>query len=211
MSTFNSISINPIKIIEGKEYYSFRKVLFAYTFNTNITLSNERKKISACNIIKRGVGRANPTLINIDGVVEWISFRHNISSIQKKQWITELIEQKLIAPITIPIFTRKENEFMDNLKLFLAQLNIDIKLQYSICDYIVDGFIDNKYVIEFDENDHKSYDKTNESKRTKDIEGLGYTIIRVSDNNTLGYNIGYIAKHIFNKKKSVGRKLKKIN
>lgn len=52
-------------------------------------------------------------------------------------------------------------------------------------------------MVEYDENEHSSYNKKNESiRKAYIVDSLGCGMIRVSDKNSNSYNIGLIIKEI---------------
>lgn len=95
---------------------------------------------------------------------------------------------------------RKEIKFLDQLEQTLEPFGIKGKRQYSVLSYRIDYYIPSLNIaIEYDENDHDSYTYEQHEGRQEDIENeLGCRFIRVSDNNSNEWNIGYVIKNIFN-------------
>lgn len=98
------------------------------------------------------------------------------------------------------ISTRKEIEFLDELENALSIFNIKGIKQYSVLLYRIDYYIpDLNIAIEYDENNHDHYSyESHEGRQLKIEKELGCRFIRISDNNNIGYNIGYVIKNIFN-------------
>ncbi len=104
--------------------------------------------------------------------------------------------------IMITEINRKEIEFLDDLEDALSPFNIKGIRQYSVMGnkYRIDYYIPNLNIaIEYDENEHKNYSYEKHEGRQREIEDqLKCKFIRVNDNNTNSYNIGFVIKNIFN-------------
>lgn len=104
--------------------------------------------------------------------------------------------------IIIAEIDRKEIEFLDELEDALIPFNIKGIRQYSVIDnkYRIDYYIPSINVaIEYDENNHRDYSYEKHEGRQKEIEDqLKCKFIRISDDNTNSYNIGFVIKNIFN-------------
>ena len=104
--------------------------------------------------------------------------------------------------IIIAEIDRKEVEFLDNLEDALESFNIKGLRQYQVMDkkYRIDYYIPSLNIaIEYDEDGHKNYSYKKHEGRQKEIEDLlKCRFIRVSDDNTNSYNIGFVIKNIFN-------------
>lgn len=98
------------------------------------------------------------------------------------------------------IFERKEINFLNQLEESLKPFNIKGERQYSILSYRIDYYIPSLNIaIEYDENNHEHYTYEQHESRQEEIEReLNCKFIRVSDENTNEYNIGYVIKNIFN-------------
>lgn len=96
---------------------------------------------------------------------------------------------------------RRELEFIGKLKEALRGININEYIsQYRCCNkYRIDLYLPELNIaIEYDEDDHKNYTYEQHEGRQKEIEQeLGCKFIRVSDENSDEYNIGYIIKVMF--------------
>ncbi len=104
--------------------------------------------------------------------------------------------------IIITEINRKEIEFLDELEDALSPFNIKGIRQYSVIDnkYRIDYYIPSINVaIEYDENNHRGYSYEKHEGRQREIEDLlKCKFIRISDDNTNSYNIGFVLKNIFN-------------
>lgn len=93
---------------------------------------------------------------------------------------------------------RKEVEFGEALVSVLKPFDLKIKKQHTIFNYRLDFYIPELNVaIEFDENNHKYYSHEQQEGRQAEIQQeLGCKFIRVSDENDIFSNIGYVIKEI---------------
>lgn len=111
-----------------------------------------------------------------------------------KNW---LVKQKLISNSFI-IESRKEIEFYQILSQGLKPFNLTVETQVIDANYRLDFYIPElNIVIEYDENNHQSYDKNKERERELYIKNKYARLIRVSDKNTNSYNLGLIIKQIY--------------
>lgn len=99
---------------------------------------------------------------------------------------------------------RKEIEFLDKLEKALEPFGLRTERQYLVerADgnyYRIDLFVISKNTaIEYDEDGHKGYSYEKQEGRQNYIEyKLGCKFIRVTDENSDEYNIGYIIKNLF--------------
>lgn len=94
--------------------------------------------------------------------------------------------------------TSKEEEFYSDLWNIMTALNHTIKqherIELSYGTVIIDFLIDNSLIAEYDENDHKHYDKDKEKLREAELKKLGYKFIRLSDRNSNSENIARIIR-----------------
>ena len=78
---------------------------------------------------------------------------------------------------------------------------LTFKRQYPLFGgkYRIDAYIEELNIaIEYDENAHSNYPYEKEEGRQKEIEKeLGCKFIRVSENNSDEYNIGYVFKELY--------------
>ena len=104
--------------------------------------------------------------------------------------------------IIITEIDRKEIEFLDNLEDAVESFNIKGLRQYPVMNnkYRIDYYIPSLNIaIEYDEDEHRNYNYEKHGGRQKEIENLlKCRFIRVSDDNTNSYNIGFVIKNIFN-------------
>lgn len=147
------------------------------------------------------LGRKGGLLINEFGIQDLISNCKTKSEQYLYNFIQWLLSENLITP-KLSIHARKEIEFLDELEDALRPFNIKGIRQYSVIDnkYRIDYYIPSINVaIEYDENEHKNYSYEKHEGRQLEIEKkLGCRFIRISDDNTNSYNIGFVIKNIFN-------------
>ena len=96
---------------------------------------------------------------------------------------------------------RKEIKFLEKLEQSLMPFNLTFKRQYPLFGgkYRIDAYIEELNIaIEYDENAHSNYPYEKEEGRQKEIEKeLGCKFIRLSENNSDEYNIGYVFKELY--------------
>ena len=116
----------------------------------------------------------------------------------KKCYEKDLRESLGIASKDIQTVIRKEIEFGDLLKDSLGALNIEVIPQHIVLNYRIDFYIPSLNIaIEYDENNHSNYTYEKHEGRQINIEKeLGCKFIRVTDENSHGYNLGLILKEI---------------
>lgn len=137
------------------------------------------------------------TFINIEGLKKLISISHTENKIYFINWLKE---NKFIEYDEVFITTRKEILFINELENALKPFNIKGEKQHRVLNYEIDYYIPSLNIaIEYDENSHCNYSYEQHEGRQLEIEKeLGCKFIRVTDFNTLGYNIGLVIKEIFN-------------
>ena len=97
-----------------------------------------------------------------------------------KEGIEELLGITLIHPV------RKESSFYDVLSNLLKNENMSIKRHLYLAGYFVDmeiqsDLLKQPIIVEYDENNHKNYNKEKEQIRENALKQLGYTILRTND------------------------------
>ncbi len=147
------------------------------------------------------LGQRGGLLINEFAIQDLISNCKTKSEQYLYDFIQWLLSENLITP-KLSIHTRKEIEFLDELEDALSPFNIKGIRQYSVIDnkYRIDYYIPSLNIaIEYDENNHRYYSYEKHEGRQKEVEDqLKCKFIRVNDNNTNSYNIGFVIKNIFN-------------
>lgn len=95
--------------------------------------------------------------------------------------------------------TRKEIGFGEKLSEALEPFGIIMEKQWPCENFYIDFYIPAPNVaVEYDEGEHKNYSYEAHEFRQKVIEDrLGCKFIRVSDEYSDEYNIGYVIKQIF--------------
>jgi len=186
-------------LINGNTYFELSTICFAIGINpSSSSRGNLLKRVSACNIYRESDrGRNSGSYINTNGVSEIMAFSFIMTHYDKKRIIEEL-QFKLNEKINIVAFsTTFESNFMGYLQEFFSGFGAyTLKSQIGIGHYIVDALIDDSIIVEYDENNHNSYDKQKEKERSDYLIGSGYSIIRVSDRDSVHFSIGKILKHL---------------
>ena len=132
-------------------------------------------------------------IINKNGVLELISKSRNISSNQK-----DLLLDRFGLSSYIYKRSRKEIDFKECLIRFFSAFGYEVIHQYRVGVYFLDFFVPSINIgIEYDENNHRDYDKSKEEERENFIKNsIGCKIIRISDEHDNYYNLGIISKYI---------------
>lgn len=118
----------------------------------------------------------------------------------KEGFINSLTVKGLLKDNYRILISRPETEFLDQLEESLKPFDLTGIRQYKVLNYRVDFYIPNLNIaVEYDENDHKGYSYEKQEGRQSEIEKeLNCRFIRVSDNQSNDYNIGFVIKNIFN-------------
>lgn len=112
---------------------------------------------------------------DIEGI-NYILSKNTFTIPRLKQSIAQVLGLSLVAP------PRKESVFYSTLQNFLDQHNITLQRHLYLAGYFIDCAIEKyKIAIEYDEDNHKSYDCEKELKRENILKQLGYSFIRVDD------------------------------
>lgn len=169
--------------------------------NTNKAIldhvDNEDKKIIKMSNLKDNlpdhIKSSKIRIINKNGVLSLISKSRNISSNQK-----DLLLDRLGLSSYIYKRSRKEIDFKECLIHFFSAFGYEVIHQYRVGVYYLDFFV--PYInigIEYDENNHRYYDKSKEEERENFIKNsIGCKIIRISEEHDNYYNLGIISKYI---------------
>lgn len=96
--------------------------------------------------------------------------------------------------------TSKEYEFGNDLENILNVFDVKIerqkKFSLSYGVVFVDFFINKHLCVEYDENNHLSYDKEKENQRERELKQMGFDFLRVTDKNSNTENIAIILKEL---------------
>ena len=189
----NSVEI--AKIINGKH-----KTLLAKIRNIIETLNNTNANIIDYFIESNYINSQNKTQPCYECTkLGCYLIRDRIRGRQKDLLTVALQELFKNETITLIPVDRKEIEFLDLLEEALEPFEIKGIRQCCILGYRMDYYIPELNIaIEYDENDHKHYSYEAHEGRQSEIEKeLGCRFIRVSDNKSNAYNIGYVIKELF--------------
>ena len=194
----------PISEKNGGYWIDFRKFL-ELTASTigNINLGDVNKILNKIpkeyylkyQPISKGRNSKADVFISANGIVSYLSSTYRFSHSEKLDILNQFKKLGLVSNDLVLSVSRSELSFLSDLQDFFSFFNKKVDCQVIIADYIVDFVIDS-IAIEFDENDHKNYNKENEKKRDSTIKELGYKLIRVSDKNSNAYNLAIIAKAV---------------
>ena len=127
-------------------------------------------------VFKKSLVKYKPLwFTNKEGIV-YILSKNTFTIPRLKESIAEVLGLSTIAP------PRKESIFYDALYSMLKDTGIRINRHLYLAGYFVDIELDPIHVVvEYDENNHKYYDKEKEDKRENVLKALGYSIIRTDD------------------------------
>ena len=148
------------------------------------------------------LGQRGGWLVNSNGAISLIQKTKSKSIEYKTDLKNWLISENLISDGII-LESRKEIEFLTALEDALKPFNIKGVRQYHIESmgntYRIDYYIPSLNIaIEYDENNHNHYTYEQHEGRQKEIEEeIGCRFIRVSDEETHFYNVGYVIKEMF--------------
>lgn len=191
--------------VNGLDCVDLTLLYFIYIKSLNPNYSYILRKVSKENIIstrKRGANpkRENKILITFNGIVEIIAHSHSLSYNKKKELLDELRAIGVIDKYSISYSTSKQSTFFSVLQDILKNISIIKTIEYekNIEPYRVDCIVNNKIIIEFNENNHNGYDKSKELIRYNYLESLGYKIIKVNDIDNRNEQIGIIINNIIN-------------
>ena len=182
--------------------HSYTKYINKYVSpKGQLLLNKETQSSSGVEFNYKLLGQRGGLLINEFGIQDLISSCKTKSEQYLYNFIQWLLSENLITS-KLSIHVRKEIEFLDELEDALSPFNIKGIRQYSVIDnkYRIDYYIPSVNIaIEYDENNHRYYSYENHEGRQKEIENqLKCRFIRISDDNTNSYNIGFVIKNIFN-------------
>ena len=218
LQVFTNVEFGEVRVLEIKNepWFVGKDVVKDLGYEVNKTTSytkyinqycNEEdiKKVNNCDVRQlfgiQDAGRKGEVLINEFGIQDLISNCKTRSEQYLYNFIQWLLSENLITP-KLSIHARKEIKFLDELEDALNPFDIKGIRQYSVIDnkYRIDYYIPSLNVaIEYDENNHRNYSYENHEGRQKEIENqLKCRFIRISDDNTNSYNIGFVIKNIFN-------------
>lgn len=192
-------NIYPMRLLEvdGVVYIEFKKlfcVIFGLATIPNVT--KELNDVSENNYLITGAGRGRFTVINGDGIAQFLSKTIRLSYKEKIAVVENLKQLGLVFSIGISA-SRKELDFFDCVRDFFSYFGVEVRRQVTINDgsYIYDMLI-GMVVVEFDENSHASYNKESEKAREDYAICNGYRFLRVTDSDSNSLNLAKIAKEI---------------
>lgn len=193
-------------IVDGKVYFSAKKAFFAYMVGYAISpvcISYELRKVEASEYIKPK-NKRDGYLISALGIKQWImNSPIRFTPSEKQQYISNMVDAGLLSESErFSYSSTKESIFYSNIYAFFEAINLNVKIkkQVSIDDYIVDLVICDKIVVEFDELSHAGYSKEKECRRESIILSNGYLLLRFNDSESIGLILGKIISQLFEHK-----------
>lgn len=187
------MNIKKVKI-NGINYFSFtdihKELSKIKICQTNISYSCSRLPFHFLHRTNGGRGRNSETFITLEGIKLWLSKSRSIS-----QDFREKLENFLeIKKVDVNSF---EEYYMTFLESFLKEMmpNIVLQRQALIEGYNVDLLINNKIVVEFNENHHK-HNTSKDIVRENNIKNKGYKFINVNSSDAYGKSTADVYKLI---------------
>lgn len=139
--------------------------------------------------------RAPFVFTNKEGVQQVLS-RNTITCEKVKKEICDVLG--ISSVIHLP---SKESSFYSALISLLSGTNITLKRQVYIAGYYADIEViglSKPIIIEYDENNHKYYNKDKEDLRGNVLKSLGYTILRINDSLDPVSSASFIFRQLLN-------------
>ena len=138
----------------------------------------------------------NTYLYTLEGCLVICELSHNFKALEFSKFLLKISDknEKFVV-----LSNRKEVDFINELEEVLKHFMLTGIKQYQVLSYRIDYYISKLNIaIEFDENNHNTYTYKQHEGRQKEIEKeLDCKFIRVSDQNSNGYNIGFVLKELF--------------
>lgn len=197
--------------IDDKQYAVAKDIAVSLGYkNTNDAIARHCKGVIKHEGIQFNGGV--PSLISNLDIVLLIQKSRNKNAKYKSKFKEWLVTIGQIEDVSI-YETRKEIEFLECLENTLLPFNIKGIRQYKILNYKIDYYIPSLNIaIEYDEDNHKNYTYEQHYGRQAEIENeLDCRFIRVRDENSYEYNVGYVIKEMFNIKSSPFRLESKLD
>lgn len=185
-----------VKEIDDEIWCDFYQIYAAIKNTGNLSGAYKlMKSIGIQYIQKIKKGRNSWYFINSDGISRLFGLVRNIPITKINEYINLLNQNGFNVKL---MKTSKEEEFYSDLWNIMTALNHVVKqhqkIELSYGTVIVDFLIDNSVIAEYDENNHKNYDRDKEKLREAELKGLGYKFIRLSDRNSNSENIARIIR-----------------
>ena len=197
----------------GRDYSTWIKNrIEKYNFNENVDYKSFWMDKKGCNITIGKVKDFGLDVKKYNQMVRYgfkkdylitIQMAKYLCSIEKKEEGAKILKYLTSSEEKIVIIKpkRKEIKFLEKLEQSLMPFNLTFKRQYPLFGgkYRIDAYIEELNIaIEYDENAHSNYPYEKEEGRQKEIEKeLGCKFIRLSENNSDEYNIGYVFKELY--------------
>jgi very-short-patch-repair endonuclease len=181
--------------IDDEYYFRFNNLLkLFYSFKAP-GVGTQKSKIDCKNLFyaseKRG--RYSCTYLNGDGVYQWVTKTRALLKTEKDDVINMLNSLQDKKTYTKEFSSSSEAMFISHLYDCAKELGFNIDRQVKCGKYSIDCVIDN-IAIEYNENDHRTYNCLDEKERYDYIKNKGYTLVLCSSDDSFGKNIGKILK-----------------
>lgn len=198
MIRYNGFDI-PTTSIDGVTYLDFNMFLLCHrNFSGRCDITYEAAKLPKNTWIKVKKYKDKRNVqyyINGKGLLDFIQRSISMVYSEKKGLVEQMLSNKMIQNMPIELYKRNEIIQLDALKDFFSVYHKKVESQVPCGQYIIDFVIDS-YAIEYDENDHRSYDGVKEKERESIIINAGYKIIRISDKNSHFKNLAIVSREI---------------
>ena len=136
------------------------------------------------------------TIISEPGLYNAIFNSKKITSNAKKEMLDQFFPNKEY------ISSRAETEFIDSLSKVLAPMDLSIMSQYKVDKYFLDGYIEELNIaIEYDESGHSNKIEEDSTREEFIKKEINCCFVRVSNNDNILWNIGYVISKIIEKLK----------
>lgn len=173
----------PIEAVDvnGDVFVPFRRIFTViFDFQSIRNITKELRGVSINNYIISGKGRGQKTLINGNGLAQVLNRTIRLSYSEKLDAVKSMRESGLTVSEAVSA-TRKELDFADDLRDFLHYFGKSLDRQVVIGDGFIYDIVIGDLIVEFDENNHKNYNKDSEILREENAKNHGYRLVRVSD------------------------------
>lgn len=124
--------------------------------------------------------------------------RNRKTTEKKREKFVNFLKSNNLINADFAVISRKEIEFMEELRDFLTAMGLKLKTQYNVLGFKVDGYIPVLNIaIEYDEKGHANYSYDAQEGRQIKIENeIGCKFVRLSECDSNAYNIGVVANKI---------------
>ncbi len=153
-----------------------------------------------CKVEKYFINNNEHNIIDENNILTMIQYSNSVSVSEKQEITNWLQKENVIKENKVVLSDKSETEFVSLLSEALKPFDIEGVKQFPVLNYKIDYYIPSLNIaIEYDENNHNYYSYDSQEGRQKEIEKeLNCKFIRVSDEKSHGYNVGYVIKTLIN-------------